>query len=116
MGLDEFGNTAIQPGPLLPAAGLDALVQEPKYWLSDYGLRYSLQQTITYSPSLGRRGLIHALDHSVAEEGCLLALIETAPEAPVLEVRLISEARELDYIELIRLGSGSRANRADETF
>jgi hypothetical protein len=49
MGLDEFGNTAIQPGPLLPATGLDSLVQAPKYWLSDYGLRYSLQQTFAYA-------------------------------------------------------------------
>ena len=53
MGLDEFGNTAIQPGPLLPTSGLDALVQQPKYWLSDHGLRYSLQQTFTYASMTG---------------------------------------------------------------
>jgi hypothetical protein len=53
MGLDEFGNTAIQPGSLLPVNGSDALVQRPKYWLSDYGLRYSLQQTFTYASMTG---------------------------------------------------------------
>jgi len=51
--LDEFGNTAIQPGSLLPVSGFGALVQRPKYWLSDYGLRYSLQQTFTYASMTG---------------------------------------------------------------
>jgi porin len=53
MGLDEFGNTAIQPGPLLASGGLDTLVQRPKYWLSDYGLNYSLQQTFTCASMTG---------------------------------------------------------------
>jgi porin len=55
MGLDEFGNTVIQPGPLLPLSGFDALVQKSKYWLSDYGLRYSLQQTFTLASMTGVR-------------------------------------------------------------
>ena len=60
MGLDEFGNTAIQPGPLLPVSAFDALVQRPKYWLSDYGLRYSLQQTLTCASMTGvRQGESH---------------------------------------------------------
>ena len=55
MGLDEFGNTVIQPGPLVSVSGFDTLVQRPKYWLSDYGLRYSLQQTLTFASMTGVR-------------------------------------------------------------
>ena len=46
--LDEFGNTAIRPGPLIPLAPLEPLVQGGKYRLSEYGFRYSLDQTLTY--------------------------------------------------------------------
>ena len=42
---DEYGNTALKPNPLISAVPLDAPVQQGKYWLSEYGLRYSLQQT-----------------------------------------------------------------------
>jgi porin len=45
---DEFGNTAIKPGPLLPASPLDVAVQQGKYWISQAGLTYSLQQTFTW--------------------------------------------------------------------
>jgi porin len=45
--LDEKGNTALRPGPLFNLTGLDWLVQGGKYWLSEYGFRYSLQQTFT---------------------------------------------------------------------
>ena len=34
----------------------------------------------------------------------LLMLMETAPEAPVLEVRLVSEVRGLEYIEAVPFG------------
>ena len=44
---DEFGNTAIKPGALFPVTPVD-LVQQGKYWLSDIGFRYSLQQTATF--------------------------------------------------------------------
>lgn len=37
--------------------------------------------------------------------GRLLAVMETAPKPPVLEVRSMSETRGLDYISTIRLGS-----------
>lgn len=37
--------------------------------------------------------------------GMLLAIMETAPEAPALEVRTISEQRGLDYVRSIRLAS-----------
>jgi len=45
---DEFGNTALRPGALFNFVPLEAPVQSAKYWLSEYGLRYSLEQTCTY--------------------------------------------------------------------
>jgi quinol monooxygenase YgiN len=45
----------------------------------------------------------------------LLALMETAPQAPALEVREISETRGLDYISTIRLGSDPHATPVSET-
>jgi porin len=45
---DEMGNTAIKPGPLLPSSPLDVGVQQGKYWVSEAGLCYSLQQTFTW--------------------------------------------------------------------
>ena len=47
-GVDESGNTALKPGPLLPSSALDQFAQQPKYWLSDHGLRYSLAQNLTF--------------------------------------------------------------------
>jgi len=45
---NQFGNTAVRPGPLFPIYPLEPYVQGPKYWLSEYGLDYSLQQTLTF--------------------------------------------------------------------
>jgi len=45
--VDQFGNTALKPGALFPWAPNDVLPQSAKYWASDVGLRYSLQQSIT---------------------------------------------------------------------
>ncbi len=45
---NQFGNTAARPGPLFPTYPLEPYVQGPKYWLSEYGLNYSLQQTLTF--------------------------------------------------------------------
>jgi hypothetical protein len=45
---DEFGNTAIRPGALIPSTPVEALVQRGKYLLSEHGLRYSLAQTFTF--------------------------------------------------------------------
>ncbi len=45
---NQYGNLAARPGPLFPAYPLEPLVQGAKYWLSEYGLAYSLQQTLTY--------------------------------------------------------------------
>ena len=46
--VDQFGNTALKPGALFPWAPNDVLPQRAKYWASEVGLRYSLQQTVTY--------------------------------------------------------------------
>ena len=45
---DEYGNTAIRPDALFFFVPLEGPVQGGKYWLSEYGFRYSLQQTITF--------------------------------------------------------------------
>ena len=45
---DEFGNTAARPGPLFSFDPFEPYVQGAKYRLSEYGLRYSLIQTVTY--------------------------------------------------------------------
>jgi len=47
--------------------------------------------------------------------GRLLAVMETAPKKPVLEVRSLSETRGLDYISTLRLGSGTHAKAVGET-
>jgi hypothetical protein len=46
--VDQFGNTALKPGALFPWVPNDVLPQRVKYWASEVGLRYSLQQTVTY--------------------------------------------------------------------
>lgn len=38
--------------------------------------------------------------------GMLLALMETAVQAPELKIRTVSEVRGLEYVEDIRLGDG----------
>ncbi len=45
---NQYGNLAARPGPLLPTYPFEPYVQGPKYWLSEYGLDYSLQQTLTF--------------------------------------------------------------------
>jgi len=45
---DEYGNTAIRPGVLFFFTPLEEPVQNGKYWLSDCGFRYSLDQTLTF--------------------------------------------------------------------
>jgi hypothetical protein len=41
----------------------------------------------------------------------LLAIMETAPEAPDLEVRTVSNQRGLDYVRAVRLGTGTAGER-----
>ena len=46
---DDYGNTAFRPGALFPSfAPLEGPVQGAKYRLSEYGFRYSLQQSVAY--------------------------------------------------------------------
>ena len=45
---NQFGNTAARPGPLFSDYPLEPYVQRPKYWLSEYGLTYSLQQSLSF--------------------------------------------------------------------
>lgn len=45
---DEYGNTAIRPGGLFFFTPLEGPVQNGKYRLSEYGFRYSLEQTFTF--------------------------------------------------------------------
>ena len=52
---NHFGNTAARPGPLFSIYPLEPYVQGPKYWLSEYGLNYSLQQTLTYVNMTGEK-------------------------------------------------------------
>jgi hypothetical protein len=47
-GQDEFGNTAFRPGALLAFAPFESPVQNAKYWFSEHGFRYSLEQSMTY--------------------------------------------------------------------
>jgi porin len=46
-GLDDFGNTAVQPGALIPIEPQSLLAQQAKYAVSDVGLRYGLWQSLT---------------------------------------------------------------------
>ena len=50
---DDYGNTAIRPGALFFFTPLEGLVQGGKYRLSDWGFRYSLDQTLTYASLTG---------------------------------------------------------------
>ena len=54
---DEMGNTAFRPDPLIDITPWDALAQSGKYWVSQYGVRYALEQTVTFvSMTDGMRG------------------------------------------------------------
>jgi hypothetical protein len=45
--LDEYGNTAIQPGAVFTIEPTSQAAQSAKYWASEAGLRYSLYQSLT---------------------------------------------------------------------
>ncbi len=62
-GLDEFGNTALQPGNLIDFVPPEAPIVGAKYWLSQHGLRYSLEQTYTYVNLTDVRQGDHQLDY-----------------------------------------------------
>ena len=46
-GVDDFGNTAVQEGALIPIEPQSLLAQRAKYAISDLGLRYGLWQSFT---------------------------------------------------------------------
>jgi porin len=59
---DELGNTAVRPGPRVDIMPAEGAIQGAKYWLGARGLRYTIDQTFTYtgvpetpsgSPNLG---------------------------------------------------------------
>ena len=60
---DEFGNTAARPGPLFAFFPFEPFVQGGKYWLSEYGLRYSLEQTLTFASMTGVKEGDHNLGY-----------------------------------------------------
>jgi porin len=45
--LDDFGNTAVQQGPLISVEPQSLLAQQAKYALSELGLRYDLRQSFS---------------------------------------------------------------------
>jgi len=45
---DQYGNTAIRPGPVIPSTPLDVAVQQSKNWMSEGGFRYSFSQSLTW--------------------------------------------------------------------
>jgi hypothetical protein len=47
--LDELGNTAVAPGPLVDIFPFEGLAQGSKYRASEIGLRYTLSQTVNYA-------------------------------------------------------------------
>ena len=46
---DEFGTTALKPGALVRSVPWEPLVERAKSALAEHGLRYSLEQTVTYA-------------------------------------------------------------------
>ena len=46
-GVDEFGNTAVQDGALIPVEPQSLLAQQAKYALSELGLRYDFRQSFS---------------------------------------------------------------------
>ena len=46
--IDEFGTTALKPGALVRSVPWEPLVERAKSALAEHGLRYSLDQTLTY--------------------------------------------------------------------
>ena len=88
-GLDELGNTAIQPGPLLDVAPAEGLVQGAKYWLGARGLRYSISQVFTYT-----------------------GVPDTPSGSPNMGYYTAEDLREVGRLRLARLRHGGLAERA----
>jgi quinol monooxygenase YgiN len=95
--------------------GIPAMLQA----LAEVSFRAKLERGCVecqiYARTENRRSLHYVEQWSTSQEfeaqlrsprfGMLLAIMETAPEAPSLEVRTVSEQRGLDYIRAVRLGA-----------
>jgi porin len=76
---DDYGNTAIRPGALLPAfTPLEGPVQGAKYRLSEYGFRYSLQQSVTFVSMTGVKSGDHNLGYHALDFKSKWALFDAA--------------------------------------
>jgi porin len=64
--LDDFGNTAVQDGALIPIEPQSLLAQQAKYALSDLGLRYGLWQSFTMVSMTGVASGSSALQYYTA--------------------------------------------------
>ena len=60
---NQFGNTAARPGPLFAYYPLEPYVQGPKDRLSEYGLYYSLQQSLSFVNMTGIRQGDNSLEY-----------------------------------------------------
>jgi len=64
--LDEYGNTAIQPGAVFSTDPLSQGCQAGKYWLSGVGLRYNFYQSLTMVSMAGVASGSSALEYYTA--------------------------------------------------
>lgn len=64
--LDEFGNTALQPGALFNIAPVSSALQSAKTALSDVGLRYTFYQSVTVASISGPDSGASALQYYTA--------------------------------------------------
>ncbi len=77
---DDYGNSAIRPGALFFFTPLEGLVQGGKYQLSDWGFRYSLDQTLTYASLTGVKKGASDLSYYTLDFKSKLAVYD-APDA-----------------------------------
>ena len=76
--MDEFGNTAIQPGAVFSDDPLSRYPQSAKYRLSSQGLRYSFDQSITMVSLTGTASGASALQYYTASFNGKWAVAEAA--------------------------------------
>jgi hypothetical protein len=79
--LDEFGNTAIQPGPVFDTDPIGRGAQAVKYQLSDAGLRYLLDQSVAMASMTGTASGASALQYYFVNFVGKWALLETGGAA-----------------------------------
>ncbi len=79
-GLDEKGNSDLQPGALFPGDPLSRYPQVAKYRFSDLGLRYSFNQAVTILSMTDTANGASALDYYTASFASKWALTEAPSE------------------------------------